>query len=43
MHDQVLIIPLHSDPDVWAVNDRLANVRFSGVDPLMFAHEWDVK
>jgi peptide/nickel transport system substrate-binding protein len=43
MHDQVLIIPLHSDPDVWAVNNRLANVRFSGVDPLMFAYEWDVK
>jgi peptide/nickel transport system substrate-binding protein len=43
MHDQVLIIPLHSDPDVWAVNNRLANVRFSGIDPLMFSHEWDVK
>lgn len=43
MHDQVLIIPLHSDPDVWAVNNRLSNVRFSGVDPLMFAYEWDVK
>jgi peptide/nickel transport system substrate-binding protein len=43
MYDQVLIIPLHSDPDMWAVNNRLANVRFSGVDPLMFAYEWDIK
>lgn len=43
MYDQVFIIPLHTDPDVWAVNDRLANVHFSGVDPLMFAYEWDVK
>jgi peptide/nickel transport system substrate-binding protein len=43
MYDQALIIPLHSDPDAWAVNNRLANVRFSGVDPLMFAYEWDIK
>ena len=43
MYDQTLLIPLHTDPDVWAVNTRLANVRFSGVDPLMFAYEWDVK
>jgi ABC-type transport system substrate-binding protein len=43
MYDQALIIPLHSDPDVWAVNNRLANVQFSGVDPLMFAYQWDIK
>jgi len=43
MYDQALIIPLHSDPDVWAVNERLANVHFSGVDSLMFAYEWYIK
>jgi ABC-type transport system substrate-binding protein len=43
MYDQVLIIPLHSDPDLYAVSNRLANVHFSGIDPLMFAFEWDVK
>jgi ABC-type transport system substrate-binding protein len=43
MYDQVLIIPLRTDPDVWAVNNRLTNVRFSGVDPLMYAYEWDVR
>jgi len=43
MYDQVYLIPLHTDPDVWAINDRLTDVRFSGADPLMFAYEWDVK
>jgi peptide/nickel transport system substrate-binding protein len=43
MYDQTYIIPIRNDPDVWTVNNRLANVQFSGVDPLMFAYEWDVK
>ena len=43
MYDQTYIIPLRSDPDVWAVNTRLTNVKFSGVDPLMFVYQWDVK
>jgi peptide/nickel transport system substrate-binding protein len=42
MYDETLIIPMYTDPDVWAVNKRLKDVRFSGVDPLMFAWEWDV-
>jgi len=33
---------MYTDPDVWAVNQRLKDVKFSGVDPLMFAWEWDV-
>ncbi len=41
MHDQVIYIPMRSDPDVWAVNTRLENVRFSGANPFMFAFEWD--
>ena len=42
MYDETLIIPMYTDPDVWAVNRRLKDVKFSGVDPLMFAWEWDV-
>ncbi len=43
MYDKTYIIPLRSDPDVWAVSKRLTNIKFSGVDPLMFVYEWDVK
>lgn len=43
MYDQTLILPVHTDPDVWAYNQRLENVEFSGVDPLMFAYQWDIK
>ncbi|MEW5870392.1 MAG: peptide ABC transporter substrate-binding protein [Chloroflexota bacterium] len=43
MYDQTMIIPLYADPDIWAVNTRLSNVRFSGVDPLMYVFEWDLK
>jgi peptide/nickel transport system substrate-binding protein len=43
MYDQTYIIPIRSDPDVWAVNTRLKDVKFSGVDPLMFVYQWDVK
>ncbi len=43
MYDKTYIIPIRSDPDVWAVSNRLTNVKFSGVDPLMFVYEWDVK
>jgi peptide/nickel transport system substrate-binding protein len=43
MYDQTYIIPIRSDPDIWAVNTRLKDITFSGVDPLMFAYQWDVK
>jgi peptide/nickel transport system substrate-binding protein len=43
MYDNTYIIPIRDDPDVWTYNNRLTNVRFSGVDPLMFVYEWDVK
>jgi len=43
MYDQTYIIPIRSDPDVWAVSTSLKDVTFSGVDPLMFAYQWDVK
>jgi peptide/nickel transport system substrate-binding protein len=43
MYDNVFILPLRSDPDVWAVNGRLINVRFSGIDPLMWIYDWDIR
>jgi peptide/nickel transport system substrate-binding protein len=43
MYDHVFIIPLRSDPDVWAFSDSLTHVDFSGVDPLMWIHQWDTK
>jgi peptide/nickel transport system substrate-binding protein len=43
MYDKTYIIPIRSDPDVWAVSTNLSNVKFSGVDPLMFVYQWDVK
>jgi peptide/nickel transport system substrate-binding protein len=42
MHDQTMIILMRTDTDIWAVNTRLTNVRFSGASPLMYAYEWDV-
>ena len=43
MYDKTYIIPIRSDPDVWAVNTRLTDVKFSGVDPMMYVYQWDVK
>lgn len=43
MYDQTYIIPIRSDPDVWAVSPRLKDIKFSGVDPLMYVYQWDVK
>jgi len=42
MYEETLIIPIRMDPDVWAVNDRLIDVEFSGIDPLMYVYQWDV-
>jgi hypothetical protein len=33
---------VRSDPDFWALNTRLQNVLFSGVDPFWNAYEWDI-
>ena len=43
MYDKTYIVPIRSDPDVWAVSTRLTNMKFSGVDPMMYVYEWDVK
>jgi hypothetical protein len=33
---------LWRDPDIWAVGNRLMNVKFSGVTPLYKIAEWDL-
>jgi peptide/nickel transport system substrate-binding protein len=41
MHDMVYWFGLRSDPDLWAVNTLLTNVRLSGTDPYWNLYEWD--
>jgi peptide/nickel transport system substrate-binding protein len=43
MYDQVYIIGLWQDPDIWALNSRLQNVKLSGVTPFQNCAEWDIK
>jgi peptide/nickel transport system substrate-binding protein len=42
MHDQVYWLGLWQDPDVWAIDSRLQNVKFSGVTPFFDITEWDM-
>jgi hypothetical protein len=43
MHDEALWMGVRSDPDMWALNTRVKNVRFSTVDPFWNCFEWDVE
>jgi peptide/nickel transport system substrate-binding protein len=42
-YDKVYIIGLWQDPDVYAVNPRLKNVKFSGVTMFFNIGEWDLE
>ena len=43
MHDEMFYMGVRSDPDFWALNDRVKNVRFgSGNFPFWNCYEWDV-
>lgn len=42
MHEQVYRFGLRTDPDLWAVNATLQNLRLSGVDAFWNAYEWDI-
>jgi peptide/nickel transport system substrate-binding protein len=42
MHDEMFWMGVRSDPDFWALNTRMQNVLFSGVDPFWNAYEWDI-
>jgi len=41
--EQVYWIGLWADPDVWAVNSRVLNVKFSGKTPFFSIVEWDIQ
>ncbi len=41
--DQVFWLGLWQDPDIWGVNQRLQNVKFSGATPLFNIAEWDLQ
>ncbi len=42
MHEEMFWMGVRTDPDLWAVNNRLQNVRLSGTDAFWNCWEWDV-
>jgi peptide/nickel transport system substrate-binding protein len=42
MHDEMFWMGVRTDDDFWSLNNRLQNVKFSGVDAFWYAYEWDV-
>jgi peptide/nickel transport system substrate-binding protein len=43
IYDKVYFVGLWNDPDYWAANPRLLNVKLSGKTPFYNIAEWDVK
>jgi peptide/nickel transport system substrate-binding protein len=41
--DQAYFIGIYWDPDIWAINSRIANVKISGATPFYNIAEWDIK
>ena len=41
--DQAYFIGIYWDPDIWAVNSRVTNVKLSGATPFYNVMEWDLK
>jgi peptide/nickel transport system substrate-binding protein len=42
MADEVIILGVWYDPDLWALNSRIVDARISGADPFWNAANWDV-
>ncbi|MBE0408184.1 MAG: peptide ABC transporter substrate-binding protein [Anaerolineales bacterium] len=42
MYEQVYILGVWRDPDIWAVNERVLNVELSGATPFFNILEWDL-
>jgi peptide/nickel transport system substrate-binding protein len=42
IYDNVYMLGIWQDPDLWAVGSRLQNVRLSGATPFFNIHEWDI-
>ena len=41
--DKVYWLGVWQDPDIWGVNERLQNVKFSGTTPFFNITEWDLQ
>ena len=42
MHDEMFWMGVRTDPDFWALNNRLQNVKFSSLESFWNVYEWDV-
>jgi ABC-type transport system substrate-binding protein len=42
IYDDYVYIGMWKDPDLWSINNRVTNVKLSGVFPLWNVHEWEV-
>jgi peptide/nickel transport system substrate-binding protein len=42
IYDDYVYIGMWKDPDLWSINNRVQNVKLSGVYPFWNAHEWVV-
>jgi len=42
LYDDVVVIMMWSDPDLWSINNRLQGVKFSGATPFWNSAEWFV-
>jgi peptide/nickel transport system substrate-binding protein len=42
MHDNLIVLGIWDDPDVWILNPNLTGYKFSGVDAFFNIAEWDI-
>jgi len=42
MHDNLIVLGIWDDPDVWILNPNLTGYKFSGVDAFYNIAEWDI-
>ncbi|MBZ0284523.1 MAG: peptide ABC transporter substrate-binding protein [Anaerolineae bacterium] len=42
LYDEVIWLSMWYDPDLWAINNRIANTLVSGADPLWNAVNWEI-
>jgi peptide/nickel transport system substrate-binding protein len=42
IYDDYVYIGMWKDPDLWSINNRVQNVKLSGVFPFWNVHEWEV-
>jgi peptide/nickel transport system substrate-binding protein len=42
MHDEMFWMGVRTDPDFWALNNRVQNVKFAGLESFWNVYEWDI-